>query len=174
MQEYLPDIYGYKLRKQFIFKDFSALFSELHQDGQTPEWWREAFLTNGEIWFSALMVGGLGLAVGAITGGAVALAVALGGGSSGGLSIGTIITKDADAATLLQTALIILLHERLCWLGITEISSKEFLARAAVDVLRLSPEVNADIKGRLGWVSNDYEAILADVIPRFRDRTVFV
>lgn len=174
MQSALPSQYGFKLRQQFIFKDFSALFSELHQNKQIPEWWRDDVLTNHVIVFSGVTVGILAMAVGALTGGAITLAAASGGGVSGLFSIGRVISKDADAVTLMQTALMILLHERLCWLGIQEINSKEFLARAAVDVLKMSTEINADIRRQFGWRKDDWEDILFNVISDFRERTVFV
>ena len=165
MQSALPSQYGFKIRQQFIFKDFSDLFSELHQNKQIPEWWQI---------FSSVMVGIFTMVEKDLTGDIIKLAAAFRGDVSGLLSIGRANSKDADAVTLMQTALMVLLHERLCWLGIQEIDSKEFLTRAAVDILKLSTEIDADIREQLGWRKDDWEVILSNLISKFRERTVFV
>lgn len=173
MQERLPDLYSLKIGKQLKFKDFSALFSELYQNNQTPEWWKDDVLTNQAIIFSGVALGAIGLALGTVSGGALTLAAASGGGGSGFLTLGRAYFKDADAVTLLQVALMILLYERLCWLGIREINSKEFLARAAVDVLKISPEVKSRIRENLDtWGKVEWETVLTDVITHFRKKTV--
>ena len=173
MQERLPRLYNLKIRQQLIFKDFSALFSELYQSKHTPAWWDDRLLTRNQILFSGAVVGALGLAVGAVTGGAMPLAAASGGGFGGLLKFAT--RRDADAATLTQVALIILMHERLCWLGIREIKSKEFLARAAVEILKISGETRAWIDELLKTKGNkDLEMILTVVITHFRQKAVSI
>ena len=173
MQEHLPDLYSLKIGKQLKFKDFSALFSELYQNNQTPEWWKDGVLTNHMIMFSGVALGALGFALGAVSGGALTLAAASGGGGSGLLTFARAYGKVADTVTLLQVALMILLHERLCWLGIREINSKEFLARAAVDVLKISSEVKSRIEEKLHTQGKvEWETVLTDVITHFRKKTV--
>ena len=179
MQECLPRLYNLKIGEQFIFKDFSALFSELYQNKNTPAWWDDDVTTSERIWRDGLAFGVLCCAVSAVAGGAVA-----GGAMSlvGGIPVGVLTramfrdARDADAATLTQVALIILMHERLCWLGIREIKSKEFLARAAVDVLKISHEVRAEIKKKLLETKgkDDSEKILTIVINRSRQKAVYI
>lgn len=174
IQERLPGLYSLKIREQLIFKDFSALFSELYQNKQMPEWWSDV-LTNQSDVFGGVPLGDLGFAVGAVTGGALPLAAATGGGVRSLLTIARASFKDADLILLWQVALMILLHERLCWLGIREINSKEFLARAAVDILKVSPEVKSYIGKRLKiWGSVEWEKTLKDVVTHFRKETVYV
>ena len=173
MQERLPGLYNLKIRQQLIFKDFSALFSELYQNKYTPAWWDDGVMTRNRMLRDSAVFGVLGLAIGGVTGGAMTLAATSGGGLGGFLTIAT--RRDADAATLTQVALMILMHERLCWLGIREIKSKEFLARAAVDILKISHDVRAwNDKLLRTWGNNDLEKILTVVISHFRQKAVHI
>ena len=188
MQERLPRLYNLEIGQQLIFKDFSALFSELYQNKHTPAWWHDDGKTRERLILDGAVSVVLGIATMAVTGGAMTLAGPSGGGiravtgtlaaTSGG-GLGGYLTgatqRDANAATLLPVALIILMHERLCWLGIREIKSKEFLARAAIEILKIAEEVKAWIDELLQTEGNDnLEKILFIIVNRSRQKAVYI
>lgn len=190
MQERLPTLYNLEIGQQLIFKDFSALFSELYQNKHIPAWWHDDGKTWGRLFVDGVVSVGLGIAMVAVAGGAMTLAgssevgrkaavatrtlAAGSGGRLGGFLTGA-TRKDANAATLLPVALMILMHERLCWLGIREIKSKEFLARAAVEILKIADEVKAWIDELLKTERNDdLKGILTIVVDRSRQKAISI
>ena len=188
MQERLPTLYNLEIGQQFIFKDFSALFSELYQNKHIPAWWHDDGKTSGRLFVDGAVSVGLGIAMVVVAGGAMTLAgssevdlkaavatrtLAAGSGGRLGGFLTEATRKDANAAALLPVALMILMYERLCWLGIREIKSREFLARDTIEILKIADEVKAWIDELLKTEGNDdLKGILTIVVDRSRQKAV--
>lgn len=179
-QQNLPSLYNFKFPQELIFKDFSAMFSDLytnkHTNKQARKWYGDDILTNSDLFFSGVLFGFMGLAVGAATSvGAIAVGTFSGAGGTGLLTWVRLAVKDRKISVMLQAVMMILLHERLFWLGIKNVESKEFLARAMVEVLKLRPSIEGYLARRLNVFSaDDWENIIKEVVSRYHKRVLLV
>lgn len=100
----------------------------MYTNKQARKWYGDVITTDNELFFSGVLFDFVGIAVGAATSAGAAAVGAFSGPGTGWLTWSRLAGKDRKISVLLQAVMMILLHERLFWLGIKNVESKEFLA----------------------------------------------
>lgn len=179
----LPPLYGLDVPGDLNVEDYRELFSDLYQDGEIPHWWDDhaefSFAKYGfgkqTLIITATLLVGTPLSWFLILFPAPTLAAM--GVTYLANSVRTVHNANektwmvrASRALLVQAACEILLYEKLFWLGIKEVRSKEILARAAIEVLKQVQEIHrffdpAGLEAR-GFECN--EEVLSQLVTEMR------
>ncbi|KAJ4217600.1 hypothetical protein NW759_008909 [Fusarium solani] len=142
----LPPIYRLDVAATLSVEGALGLFSALDAINRPSRWW------DPDLGLSALLavtaVGG----VGAVS--AAGIAALLFGG-------GTVVAGTSAACAILT-------HEKLFWLGIKEIRSKEILARAVIEVMKQLQEMVLFLEKVDTSSLNDFEETLSNLVANIR------
>ncbi|OIW27581.1 hypothetical protein CONLIGDRAFT_440593 [Coniochaeta ligniaria NRRL 30616] len=148
----LREVFKLKMKHDVQFANFDQLFSSLYVEKA-----QGSFVARS---ISASVGASLGLALPmapfALVLGALAVPV---------ITI-EIFTRSKEI--LVQCALLILTYERMFWFGVASVS-EEMVSRASIEVLKISPDVEALVHDKLTYFgSDDWRAILSDTVKQFR------
>jgi hypothetical protein len=160
-EEIFPPLFDMKVGSDARFKDVADIFAAIDDKRKVTieGLWTSISFNTGARLGSSIGISVLLGVVGHVPGLAVAAAW--------GLSSNFAMRFHREKAVLLELAVLLLVHDRLFWFGITEIT-REMAARAWIEVLKLLPDIDQTIQAQLSiFTSHDWEVLLLDIVEKF-------
>jgi hypothetical protein len=147
----LPSFYGLNIASEVNAGSYLELFSEIQSGEEATNWWKDTMFSFWEV-----------------------LNVIMGGHEAQAFNdkyFAEMGIEKARRALVLQSIFGILTHEKLFWLGIRDIPTKEIPARAVVDVLKHGVEIDR-ILDRAGFDisggAENFKRVLGEMVERMR------